>query len=480
MQMTSGDQVEEAAALAKEIGDLTTEYEQLQGEIRSKSPHYAALTQPPILSLEDIQQDLLDEETVLLEYALGEERSYAWAVSRKAITSFELPGRSDIEKSARRLYELLTMRQHKMTEGESAREAYLRAEEADSQYWREAATLSDLLLGPVYGQLEDKRLLIVGDGALHYVPFAALPVPGTARDGGSDLREGSGAGVDEPVPLVAKHTIVSLPSASTLTVLRSERRKRKHQSKAVAILADPVFEKDDPRVAEDGTPPGEGASERLRASQSVPELQQAMRDVGLSRQDGIRMPRLLATRDEVRAILKSTPPGAVMVAMDFEASRETAMSPALGEYRIAHFATHGLLNEEHPELSGIVLTLVDEQGHPQDGFLRLHDIYNMDLPVEMVVLSACSTGLGGEVRGEGLVGLVRGFMYAGAERVVASLWKVDDTATGALMERFYQLMLEKDMPPAAALRQAQIALSRQKRWRSPFYWAAFVLQGEWM
>jgi CHAT domain-containing protein len=168
-----------------------------------------------------------------------------------------------------------------------------------------------------------------------------------------------------------------------------------------------------------------------------------------------------------------------MKAVGFEANRRRATSPELGQYRIVHFATHGLLNTEHPELSSLVLSLFDEQGNPQDGFLRLHDIYNLNLPADLVVLSACNTGLGKEVRGEGLVGIVRGFMYAGAARVVASLWKVDDEATAELMKRFYRHMLEDDMPAAAALRAAQVELRQHKRWHSPYFWAGFVLQGEW-
>jgi CHAT domain-containing protein len=169
-----------------------------------------------------------------------------------------------------------------------------------------------------------------------------------------------------------------------------------------------------------------------------------------------------------------------MQALDFEASRTTALRPDLGEYRIVHFATHGMLNNIHPELSGIVLSLVDEAGRQRDGFLRLQDIYNLKLPAELVVLSACQTGLGKEVKGEGLIGLTRGFMYAGAPRIVASLWKVDDRATSELMKRFYQGLLGPEaLRPAGALRQAQLSIWKQKQWRSPYYWAAFVLQGEW-
>jgi CHAT domain-containing protein len=193
----------------------------------------------------------------------------------------------------------------------------------------------------------------------------------------------------------------------------------------------------------------------------------------------LRIPRLPGTRREAAAITALVPTTERKQALDFEASRVTATSEELSQYRIIHFATHGLLNSQHPELSGIVLSLVDAQGKPQDGFLRLHEIYNLKLPAELVVLSACQTGLGKEIKGEGLVGLTRGFMYAGAARVMASLWKVDDRATAELMKQFYQGMVKDGLRPAAALRAAQVAMWKQQRWQEPYYWAAFVLQGEW-
>jgi CHAT domain-containing protein len=165
--------------------------------------------------------------------------------------------------------------------------------------------------------------------------------------------------------------------------------------------------------------------------------------------------------------------------LDFAASRAAAMSPELGRYRVVHFATHGVFDNDSPGMSGIMLSLFDSRGRPQDGFLRVHDIYRLHLPADLVVLSACSTALGRNVSGEGLVGVVRGFMYAGAKRVVASLWKVDDEATGELMRRFYEGMLVNRLPAAAALREAQLGVWRQARWTSPYYWAAFSLQGEW-
>ena len=168
-----------------------------------------------------------------------------------------------------------------------------------------------------------------------------------------------------------------------------------------------------------------------------------------------------------------------LLATDFDASRVLAMSSNLKDYRFPHFATHGVLNNVHPELSGLVLSLLDREGLPVDGFLRLHEIFNMNLAADLVVVSACRTALGKEVRAEGLIGLTRGFFYAGSPRVVASLWEVQDRATADLMEHFYGGLLARKQSPASALRAAQVALWKEGRWKSPYYWAGFILQGEW-
>jgi len=209
------------------------------------------------------------------------------------------------------------------------------------------------------------------------------------------------------------------------------------------------------------------------------DLARSVEESGSS-DSGAALPRLIGTRREAAAILALVPRSQRKEALDFNANLQTATSPELGEYRIVHFATHGLLNSRHPELSGIVLSLVNERGEPIDGFLRLNEVYNLKLPVDLTVLSACRTALGTDIKGEGLVGLTRGFMYAGSPRVTASLWKVDDVAAAEMMKRFYEAMLGKDhLRPAAALRRAQIEMWKVKRWQSPFYWGAFVLQGEW-
>lgn len=194
---------------------------------------------------------------------------------------------------------------------------------------------------------------------------------------------------------------------------------------------------------------------------------------------GTHVPRLPATRFEAEAILSLFPPETSTIATGFQATRSLAMDPGLSLYRWIHFATHAVVNHEHPELSGVLMSMVDQEGNVKDGSLRLHDIYNLNLPADLIVLSACDSATGKWVKGEGLVSLVRGFMYAGASRVVASLWKVDDQATKELMLHFYRGMVKGDLSAAEALRQAQLALWNGGSWSSPFYWSPFVLQGEW-
>src|SRR6266540_3487785 len=464
----------QAEAFAKEIDSITTEHEELRAQIRERSPRYAALTQPQPLGLAEIQRQVLDPDTLLLEYSLGDDVSYLFVVSQTSITSHRLPKRAEIEASTRRVRELLTAPQPQP--GDTQAKYRARLKEAGEGYWAQAAELSRMLLGPVASQLGKKRLAIVADGALQYIPFAALPAPSSGNDGGRN----SGA---EPQPLFVEHEIVSLPSASTLATLRRETAGRKPAEKSLAVLADPVFTDDDTRVRRDVGKVG--AKEKTRSADSdemdIVSLQMSRsgRETGVIGAEA-GFGRLLSTRREAGAVSALVPERERMQALDFEASRTTALRPELGEYRIVHFATHGMLNNIHPELSGIVLSLVDKEGQPQDGFLRLQDIYNLKLPAELVVLSACQTGLGKEIKGEGLIGLTRGFMYAGAPRIVASLWKVDDRATSELMKRFYQGMLGPEaLRPAGALRQAQLSIWKQKQWREPYYWAAFVLQGEW-
>jgi CHAT domain-containing protein len=451
---------------------------------KTASPRYAALTQPQSLSAAEIQQQILDKDTMLLEYALGTERSWLWAVTPETITSYELPKRDEIETAARRVYELLTARNRREA-GETAAQRRVRVTQAEKDYPQAAADLSRMLLAPVAAHLGRKRLLIVTEGALQFIPFAALPETVVSRQLSVVSKQRAvnrPPATDHPPPLIVNHEIITLPSASTLAVLRRETAGRRPAPGTLAVLADPVFSAEDERVKMNAPANGkkpDGQSAPLPKREVLREVKRAIEDLN-GTDASLRISRLSGTRWEAQQILSHVAPGAGMKALDFAASRATAISPNLSKYRILHFATHALINNQHPELSGIVLSLVDEQGRAQDGFLRTHEIYHLKLPAELVVLSGCQTGLGKEIRGEGLVGLTRGFMYAGAARVLVSLWSLDDRATAELMKQFYKRMLGKEqMTPAAALRAAQVAMWNSRQWQPPYYWAAFTLQGEW-
>jgi CHAT domain-containing protein len=421
-------------AVEREMEALTRELQRVEAEIRKRSPRYASLTQPEPITVAGLQA-LLDDDTLLLEYSLGKDGSYAWLIGPRSMTSVALPPREEIEAAARRAL------------------AAIESEQADAE--AAAKDLSRLVLGPLADRLTSRRLVVVADGALLYVPFAALPHP-TAGE-----------------PLLVRQEVVSLPSASTLALLRRDRPARVATTGTVAVLADPVFDAGDERLlaVRQGRPPSEAVS----PSTGV-RINRAAESMGLSGP----IPRLPFTRREAQAIVASTPARSSLAALDFDASRATILDPRLAQYRVVHLATHGFFNASRPELSGILLSMFDKQGQPQPGFLTAADTFNLRLAADLVVLSGCRTALGREVKGEGIVGLTRGFMYAGADRVLASLWPVDDAATAALMARFYSGMFgPRPLPPAAALRAAQLDLMKQPRYRHPFFWAAFQIQGEW-
>lgn len=467
---------ERAAVLNKEISELDDQYQQAQAAIRKSSPRYAALTQPQPLGLKEIQTQL-DQGTVLLEYSLGEERSYVWVVTLNSLKAYELPKREQIEKAARRVYDLLTARSQSKA-AENPLQKRERIAQTDSQLLGATKELSDMVLGPIGSELKAERLVVVADGALQYVPFAALPVvsghlsvaQGSRTNNG--LRTTDNGPSTNYRPLIQDHEIVSLPSASSLAIQRQGLRNRKPAPNAVAVIADPVFSAKDERLV------APAKSSAVKPDQGDGSANTRLIE-HLADDSGLMIRRLKFTRQEANQILAQAPGAKNFSAIDFKANRAIATGGELSKYRYVHFATHGYIDSERSSLSAIVLSLVDSEGKPQDGFLRAHEIYNLNLPAELVVLSACETGLGRDLRGEGLEGLTRGFMYAGARRVVVSLWNVNDKATAELMGRFYRGMLREKKTPAAALRTAQMEMSRQKQWQSPYYWAAFVLQGEW-
>lgn len=450
----------ELAEVEREMDHLRTEYQDVQARLRERNPNLVALEQSPSLTLEQIQKEL-DGGTMLLEYALGDEHSYLWAVTSKSCQSYELPDGKTIEDAAHQLYKLITARQATVVSTDNKYQNDVDA--AEKLYPENAAHVSSMLLGPVAGLLGTKRLVFVTEGALQYIPFAALPPPGAQLARSSEVKDEASA------RLIETNDVVALPSMSTLIAIRRALKHPASSSKLVAVIADPVFSRSDERVLRGPASTSTAIAASDVSSSRIPST--LTRDAVFA--------RLSHASEEADAISAVAPSGTAMVAKGFDASRQQAMSSDLGQYQIIHFATHGYLDNERPDLSGIVLTMVDRNGEKTDGLMSLYDIYNLNLSAELTVLSACQTALGKDIKGEGYVGLTHSFMSAGSKSVIASLWKVDDRATAFLMADFYESMFQKGMSPAAALRAAKLKMMRNPQWNAPYYWAGFVLQGEY-
>jgi len=455
----------EISEIEFEIRELSNEYDFVQAQVKAQSPAYAHLIQPRILNLAEIQATLkIDEGTVLLEYLLGDERSYVWLVTADTLVAQELPARRSLENLAQEVYQSLSARQFRPREGMSS--YHRRVALAEEQFCPRATQLSRHLLGPLKTAPGARRLLVVADGGLLYIPFDALPSPFAAS-----AAQGCRLGAEPPTyaPLLTDFEVIHLPSVSSLALLRQLEGSAPRQTQDIVIWADPVFEYDDPRLAP-------GASAPLDADAGGPESRRMEEPIPYG--NGLPFSRLLGTQEEADRIKQSAPAGHVVLLTGFAANRESVLERDLQDYRILHFATHAQVSDLHPALSGLLLSTVNEQGEYQNGLLQMADIYGLRLNADLVVLSACQTGLGEELPGEGVVGLSQGFLYAGSRSVIVSLWRVEDKATAALMTQFYQAMLNEGATPAEALRRAKLTMYRQSSRQSPYYWSAFVIQGE--
>ncbi|MEN3329603.1 MAG: hypothetical protein V7638_4410 [Acidobacteriota bacterium] len=433
---------EELQSLDLDLSKLEKEYQEVTQVIRARYPSYQQVAAPTAWDLRQIQEQVIvDDQTLLLEYSLGLNRSYVWAVTKDDVKSYELPPLKQVNEAAQKVYELLK------TAGGSKNTSEL------DQATRE---LSQLILSPVFAELNKSRLIVVADGSLHYIPFQILTAAGDQ-------------------PLVATTEIINSPSASILGQLRQEAFRKQTPTKVLAAFGDPVF-------ASNYAQRKDSESKGDVAALQYPEEQrwrQAVRDIDDEGSlNPARIQPLYFAKHEL-ASLQNVAGSETFLATGFDATIEKLKNTDLTKYAILHFATHGILNPKRPENSGLFLSTVTHDGRPQNGFVGLGDIYGLRAPVSLVVLSACQTGLGKDIRGEGLIGLTRGFMYAGASSVVSSLWKVDDEVTAELMKHFYANMLQRGMPPAAALRAAQNTIREQPQWRSPYYWAAFTFQGDY-
>ena len=420
---------------------LREEYQEVLEKIRAQNPGFDRISQPTSYSLQQIQQNVIeDDQTVLLEYFLGSGASYVWLVTSNSFKTFEIPKEAIVNGAVNELYELLTRAP---------------GADTDARIGAAASELGKIVLGPVSDQIAGRRVIVVADGALNYIPFQVLP------SGDKFLIENS--------------EVINAPSASILGQLRQELSKRKPAERTLAAFGDAVFPSN---YAERR---GSESDQQVAAKQSDSLLARAMsRDITVGG-DSLKpeeIQELFYARSELKNI-RDLAGRTAFVATGFDATRQRLENTDLSQYSILHLATHGVLDPKRPEKSGFLLSLVDRNGNSQDGFIKMTDVYGLNAPVDLVVLSACRTALGKEVQGEGLIGLTRGFMHAGASSVASTLWRVDDEATAELMKRFYANMLQKSMTPASALREAQNTIRQDPRWKSPHYWAAFTLQGEY-
>ncbi|HSE33117.1 MAG TPA: CHAT domain-containing tetratricopeptide repeat protein [Pyrinomonadaceae bacterium] len=471
--ISSEDLKKKPAELDKELESLQTEYEAIENEIRTASPRYRSLTENQPLSLADVQQKVLDDQTVLLEYALRSDASYLWAVSKTAVTLNKLPARDTVDQLATALRaQLIPSQLQRRIVGIDVAEAnrglgITAAAPTDTAPFVTAANgVYKAVVEPAATMTTDKRLLIVADGALNYIPFEVLLSSATPGDFSSLSY------------LVKTNEIIYAPSASVVGFIKQQRGPA--SSKSMLIIADPVFNSNDTRAQK---APAATAPAEVRGL----GIQSALTDVAgqtpattSGQMQGLPLTRLIGTRTEAEQIarLAKTSGGQTDVWLDLDASEDNLTTRDISKYRIIHVATHGLLNAERPQFTGVVFSLVGNKS--RDGFLRTDEVFNLRLGSPLVVLSACETGLGKEKRGEGVMGLTRAFIYAGAPTVGVSLWSVADKSTADLMTDFYSRLLTGGGTSASgALRAAQLTMISGKKYSAPFYWAPFVLVGDW-
>ena len=464
------------AELDAELEKLQAEYEEIENQIRTASPRYATLTANKPLTLAEVQQNVLDDQTVLVEYALQQEESYLFAVSKSAVSLFKLPSRANVEKLATDLRaQLIPAKLQRRIVGIDVAEANRglgiasSAPEDAAPFIAASNALYKAVLEPAAAMIGEKRLMVVADGALNYVPFEVLLKTADAGDFSS-------LGY-----LVKTNEVIYAPSASVVAAIKQQRTKATGRS--MLIIADPVFNSNDARAKKGPAPaPNDAELRGLGIQASLTDVAGATTPVAPgAAMEGLPLARLNGTRleaDQISKLAKASG-GQADVWLDLDANEDNVVTRDVSKYRIIHVATHGLLNAERPQFTGVVLSLVGNKTH--DGFVRTDEVFNLRLGSPLVMLSACETGLGKEKRGEGVMGLTRAFMYAGAPTVGVSLWSVADKSTADLMTDFYKRLLTAGdtTTSSSALRGAQLAMIADKKYSAPFFWAPFVLVGDW-
>lgn len=461
--------------LEKAADRLQIEEGSIENQIRVSSPRYKSLTSTQPLTLAQVQQQVLDDGTALLEYSLGTDASYLWAVTKSAVRIFKLPARAELNTQADELRRQIlppdTGRSLlELTPDDKQRGLAVRRREiggSAASFTAASYKLYKSILEPAISMVGARRLLIVADGTLSFVPFDAL----VTTPGGTDY---------SALPyLVKANETVYAPSASVIDAVRRQASgNAAATSPAILLIADPIFDLGDERAKNlTGTRTAADGARGLFVTSAAGDVAGIEKEIPAN----FVIKRLKGTRDEADEIERTARAAGLRAEkwLDFEASEANAHERDLKPYSILHMATHGFLDAKHPQFSGVVLSLVGNKGG-QDGFLRTEEIFNLRLGSPLVMLSACETGLGKEKRGEGVMGLTRGFMYAGAPSVGVSLWSVDDVSTALLMSDFYKALLKKDGARATgSLRTARLNMITARTYSSPYYWAPFVMVGDW-
>lgn len=431
----------------RQIRGIEQQIEQLRVRISSESPIYSAMKVPRGLDVNEVQSYANEKNCVVLEYWLGEKQSYLWVIDESGLSAHPLPGRREIEMHVSSLRNLIAENEARPAiSAETVEEYQSRTASAESAYLTHARELSQILLGPVSNRLRNKRLIVVADGLLHLLPFSALPLPDA----------------DNSTPLLATNEVVYQPSAHALALsAKLPPRSGNDNRRDLLVFSDPVFATDDERltratvVASDGKRSGDS----FRLVESLDSLT-----------------RLAGSDREADSIVQTI--GASADRFDgFAATREAFLGSGPGNYRVIHIATHANADTERPDLSGIVFSRYAASGERLNEMVRLQDIYSLKLDCDLVVLSACETGVGKELKGEGLLSLNNAFLQAGSRSVISTLWKVEDEAANMFMTSFYEGMTDEHLTASESFTRAQLLLRQQPRFRSSFYWAAFTLHG---
>lgn len=451
--------------------DLTAaenDLETFHVEVRRKNPRYASVHYLEPINVSQIQKNLLGSRTVLLEFLLGEKRSLAWVVSKQKLSVGVLPPRKEIEEEVEAYRKTLVEKTSALT-----------LQTAIGEIERRGKHLYGSLLQPVENAIPpDGTLIIVPDGNLGYLPFESLIV------GSHRTRTGEA----QPLYLLERFSIVYGPSASALAAVQDVNAETQAQPKTLLAFGDPVTQVDsalarnspanaNAATRSSDTPPDANSEKTVSSTNAAAPAPSSDTVSDEYAERGFSLTRLPFTRDEVLGISKLYPASQSQIYLGEDAREETVKSEKLGAYRYIHFASHGFIEESHPERSGILFSRAPNSS--EDGVLQMGEIMRLKMNADLVTLSACSTGLGKLVSGEGILGLTRAFFYSGARNVTVSLWNVNDSATAALMKAFYQNM-NRGLPKGAALRQAKLTLLHGKNitWSQPYFWAPFILVGE--